>query len=390
VYSNSYADKSERQPDSKVLENRLTIQTFTLRLGPDSSQLLMASICTGLLSPDLEYCSALPLWGLENTPPQSILMWADNPFLFRVWRKGISSVAFDQRGFVAHHFSKEADYSKSIDDYRQRHDISPLDMTLHVTRELDASPFVSTTLSLHWALANALQTRGSREAHGQDIYISAIRLSELKSEDLRVAFCEVLDIGSARNWADQSQEVLVFGHIPAPAILCTIKLDDLLAALPDWFEPTTVDILRPNRYGRKPKRAPCWDYAEEWASRFWNQDKETREQHAAQCVELAKGIVLPDVMSGFKTKDDVKLFALYLYRWPFRYPGCLDPMPSFDETKHIIDQFYDAFDTKESVFIFEALCSHFLTTHTFNSSPKFAVSDTDDEDLASQMKAASI
>jgi hypothetical protein len=298
----------------------------------------------------------LPWNELGNLSAEQILSCSDSIFLFRIWRKNCTSVGLDERGFVAHLFSHQNDHLKAILDFREEHG-NATDVTPHVLRQTLTSPFVSTTLSLHWAIANALQISKSKEARGQEINISVINFAKLEKQDLRVPARDVQD-GDAYKFANQSQEVLVFGRIPEHTILATIELKALLKVLLDWFNPTTEDI--PYDTWGKSGRAPCRVYANTWVEKFWA-DKTARTQHEVQCVELAKAIVVPDVTSGFKSKDDIKLLASYLYRWPFRWPframKWLDPLPTFKETSRIIEGAYVRLESElRCISSFIAIC----------------------------------
>lgn len=281
----------------------------------------------------------LPLWGWNKQ--QGIPLpeeWSDQTLLFRVWFDGPESVQFDpEHGFVAHnpYTSRSGTKNREI-------------IYDHVDLKTQRSPYISTTLSLFWAMARAYAMTGSYSTKGKDIKISAIRASKLKTSKMFIALEHLPresedypKAGKLELFADQSQEVLILNSIPANAVIATWSFQTELFKAPElpWIE-----------HFDEPGKTAAWKYAENWAStfrdnrRFWDPN-----MHATRCLNLAIRLIDGDT-SRRSVCNHILNLAAYLYRWPFRdtppqsrsYPRLRSVrMPTRDEVMTRLNNIWD-------------------------------------------------
>ena len=239
---------------------------------------------------------------------------ASNPFLFRVWAEGIythgDTIRLDVHdGFVSHAFEKwrGSTLRKMISASRARtHGVlrssiwDKETVVLHVDRRNRAeystlTPYVSASFSIMWAIWNALRWLDNKPQCAEEIRISVIRLGYF--EDTPGA----LTIASkhlekrpkehaAWAFATRAQEVLVYGRIPAEAVLSTVSLSALRKSLPPWmFDlsalPPIVD------HSGKERRATAKAYAVEWGQRMRAAEISKKGSGAQLALKLALGVL---------------------------------------------------------------------------------------------------
>jgi hypothetical protein len=205
-------------------------------------------------------------------------------------------------------------------------------VAIHVSGDTQDSPFISTTLSLFWALVLAHKIQHSDRAQGEPVYISIIKASMLDLQMMHLAYDDIpythrqYDVERLRRLADQSQEVLVLHQIPARAILSTFTFNTYdheegayfsyrslrwTPKLP-WLTFNDDDDGYESDYSDYSLTAR--DYAERWADTFTRMSVAQQRRHGARSLALA--IELLGRGNWTYLSEDVKALAIYLYRWP--------------------------------------------------------------------------
>jgi hypothetical protein len=251
----------------------------------------------------------LPLWGLDNGQvslprPHE---WHHGTLLFRVWWDDPAAVPLDPiHGFVA--------------PYRLpygRHNGSELDQYVynHVNGQSQQSPFISTSLSLFWTLATAFKMSRSPQREGRTVKISIIRAISVKPDDMIIALHHLPEangcsrIQQLRNFADQSQEVLIKHQIPMKAVIGTFSFTTFQSRDHDPFwVPEFPWLTFPFN------DIPAKLYAEIWLGTFIK--GEWGAQHAMMSLRLAARLLSARQESFVGVQEDVMTLAIYLYRWP--------------------------------------------------------------------------
>ncbi|KAJ3711954.1 hypothetical protein C8R42DRAFT_687814 [Lentinula raphanica] len=200
-------------------------------------------------------------------------MLTRTPFLFRVHDE-LSHVTYSPAdGFFAREYVGES--SKSILSWLDKEvpvDFDAYEVQYGVKAHIrnffkaqtpsTACPWISTTPQWTWAIAEAIKRKRSYEVKVQDIKVSVIdvrRLLQFETETIawnkRSIFYGMellhltgqIDDSRAREWTNHPQEVLVFGTIPASAVISTVSLESLgvptlgtrpiqtSSPLPPWF-----------------------------------------------------------------------------------------------------------------------------------------------------------
>lgn len=280
--------------------------------------------------------NGLPLWGLDEQPRRLVspVKWPDNVFLFRVWYDGVDKVKLDKEGgFVAHLPVNSKPRGKDLQtkvynhvDDRGRNTIS--------------SPFISTSLSLPWVLANAHQICKSSATNGKPIKVSIIKASALDPEAIIVALDHLPNPpyelvhgrdpypnrSKNREFADRSQEILVLNRIPVAAVLGTLEFEADLRSARELPWVTYDTSLFPGDW----KHYTAQQYAEFWVCTFRdNLDSGTLrlDDHATNCLDLALRLLNISERSinsiahtpAFElVKKSALNLSAYLYLWPFR------------------------------------------------------------------------
>ncbi|TFK52939.1 hypothetical protein OE88DRAFT_1610274, partial [Heliocybe sulcata] len=182
-----------------------------------------------------------------------------NPFLFRVYTPRPLGPFFDESEpyFLGGSFTEEADDSIPDANMRPRAqslkgDTLPTSYA-DVVRHLDwttksSSPFVSTSFSFAWAVWDACRRYKLGVKH--DVHIAVIDAKVLV--DRAVTAVELLNESSQKerhrdHWkfhrfAQESQNVLVYGSIPGTAVLSSTPLLSVLEALPSYFLRPSLDF----------------------------------------------------------------------------------------------------------------------------------------------------
>ncbi|KAI6123357.1 hypothetical protein EDD17DRAFT_280342 [Pisolithus thermaeus] len=234
-------------------------------------------------------CNYLPQYGFSSEYSFDRLI-QDNPFLFRVYTPKVHS----QNGstvepyFVGQkyneHFTLAAEKLRSPvvgPDETIASTSSYQDVALHMEwTQRHKSPFISTTFSFIWAIWEA--TRRYRVGLKHDIEIAVIDSRMLAGR--AATTLELLRKGTPRErhldywkwyrYALESQNVLVHGSIPAPAVLTSVPLLSLIDKLPSYFLrqecdgtklSSPFDALSWDTMDRKPSfRQFCQDMSDQF------------------------------------------------------------------------------------------------------------------------------
>ncbi|KAI6115370.1 hypothetical protein EDD16DRAFT_1482840 [Pisolithus croceorrhizus] len=234
-------------------------------------------------------CNYLPQYGFGSEYCFDRLI-QDNPFLFRVYTPKVHS----QNGstiepyFVGQkyneHFTLAAEKLRSPavgPDETIASTSSYQDVALHMEwTQRHKSPFISTTFSFIWAIWEA--TRRYRVGLKHDIEIAVIDSRMLAGR--AATTLELLRKGTPKErhldywkwyrYALESQNVLVHGSIPAPAVLTSVPLLSLIDKLPSYFLrqecgdtklSSPFDALSWDTMDRKPSfRQFCQDMSDQF------------------------------------------------------------------------------------------------------------------------------
>ncbi|KAL4072143.1 hypothetical protein J3A83DRAFT_4372146 [Scleroderma citrinum] len=213
----------------------------------------------------------------------------DNPFLFRIYTPKTCSqvISTPEPYFVGQkyneHFTLSAEqlHSPAVGPGETVASTSSYqDVALHMDwTQRHKSPFVSTTFSFIWAIWEA--TRRYRVGLKHDIEIAVIDSRMLGGR--AATALELLRKGSPKErhldywkwyrYALESQNVLVHGSIPAPAVLASIPLLSLIDKLPSYFLrqdgddklSSSFDALSWDTMDRKPSfRQFCQDMSDQF------------------------------------------------------------------------------------------------------------------------------
>ncbi|KAF9224872.1 hypothetical protein BS17DRAFT_54764 [Gyrodon lividus] len=260
--------------------------------------------------------SPLPQYGFSSEHSFDSLV-QDNPFLFRIYTPKTSSQIFEKTEpyFVGQkfneHFTRAAEQLKdsssppgesiaSTTTYR--------DVAQHMNwTQRHMSPFISTTFSFVWAIWEA--TRRYRVGLKHDIEIAIIDARMLVGR--AATALELLRKGTPRErhldywkwyrYALESQDVLVHGSIPAPAVLASIPLLSLIDKLPSYFLRQDCDAKSLS----SPFDALSWDTMDRKLSfRQFCQDM------SDQFLRLSAELRLRDATGG-----SVRLAMAFLRPW---------------------------------------------------------------------------
>ncbi|TFK97882.1 hypothetical protein BDV98DRAFT_607340 [Pterulicium gracile] len=304
---------------------------------------------SNLSMPSTYEAKALPLHSFhinqESLPLDQLTR--DNAFAFRVWIRPDPSKSPTTNamlpetirlkgpdGFVARAFEHMQGSQLTAEithhlfkipspDNRKKHSVLK-----HVDRryqhyhygEKGESPYVSTSLSLIWAIHNALWYENYHTLSAAVICITVIRIAKLdqRPDALVVAGAYMDQSHDARPFAIQAQEVLVYGRIHSEAVVSTVTLQQLRDSngLPTWM--TLQSVPQSYRWG-KMRWGTAKEYAVYWAGRMRG------ESDTERCViKLALAVLGVDFTPGNRLKRDGYAMLTYLLQWPFRrQPGCL-------------------------------------------------------------------
>lgn len=234
-------------------------------------------------------CNYLPQYGFSSEYCFDRLI-QDNPFLFRVYTPKVHSQSGSivEPYFVGQkyneHFTLAAEKLRSPavgPDETIASTSSYQDVALHMEwTQRHKSPFISTTFSFIWAIWEA--TRRYRVGLKHDVEIAVIDSRMLAGraattlELLRKGTLKErhLDYWKWYRYALESQNVLVHGSIPAPAVLASVPLLSLIDKLPSYFLrqecgdtklSSPFDALSWDTMDRKPSfRQFCQDMSDQF------------------------------------------------------------------------------------------------------------------------------
>jgi len=162
----------------------------------------------------------------------------DNRYLYRVYDAQTEMLLVPGRGFVADRYRN---YPIELDVERQCLLHSPnlgIDAVQHVDNEKGKkpkTPFISTTFSLTWAIFEA-NRRATNTPPKERVMIAVIdgqRLLQYAKTALELLKMYPEGANSMlKQFANASQEVLVYAYIPEEAILATVPWEQVFAVLP--------------------------------------------------------------------------------------------------------------------------------------------------------------
>lgn len=270
----------------------------------------------------------------------------DNPFLFRVYTPKTPSQIFStpEPYFVGHKYNER--FTRAAEQLKSpavgpgetiASTSSYQDVALHMDwTQRHKSPFVSTTFSFIWAIWEA--TRRYRVGLKHDIEIAVIDARMLGGR--AATALELLRKGSPKErhldywkwyrYALESQNVLVHGSIPAPAVLASIPLLSLIDKLPSYFLrqdadkklSSPFDALSWDTMDRKPSfRQFCQDMSDQ----FLALPTEHRLRDATGgSVRLAMAFLRPwfqrVVVRDFTMATDITcILAFIIAQWPAQW-----------------------------------------------------------------------
>ncbi|KAF7790648.1 hypothetical protein EIP86_001604 [Pleurotus ostreatoroseus] len=176
---------------------------------------------------------------------------AGNPFLFRVHTPRAQPPEYDSSEpyFVGAKYSDEFSSAAISSSSPRSQPTEPASSTCtyaDVVRHLDwttrqSSPYISASFSFAWAIWEAIRRYHANVKH--DVEIAVIDARAVS--DRSITAVELLMRGSPKerhrdHWkwyrfALESQDVLVWGHIPGSAVLASIPLLQILNKLPSYF-----------------------------------------------------------------------------------------------------------------------------------------------------------
>ncbi|KAG6337023.1 hypothetical protein ID866_2083 [Astraeus odoratus] len=239
-------------------------------------------------SPGQPSTNYLPQYGFGSEDAFDRLV-QDNPFLFRVYTPKTRSQRFStsEAYFVGQkyneHFTHAAEQleSPAVGPGETVASISSYqDAALHMDwTQRHKSPFISTTFSFIWAIWEAARRYRVGLKHDVEIAIIDSRMLAGRAatalELLRKGTPKErhLDYWKWYRYALESQNVLVHGSIPAPAVLASVPLLSLIDKLPSYFLGGNCDekILSPfdalswDTMDRKPSfRKFCYDMSNQF------------------------------------------------------------------------------------------------------------------------------
>ncbi|KAF8128648.1 hypothetical protein EV363DRAFT_1340210 [Boletus edulis] len=215
----------------------------------------------------------------------------DNPFLYRIYTPKTHSQIYDDAAdsyFVGQkfneHFTRAAEQLKDS-SFAPDETVASVCTYRDVAQHMDwtqrhMSPFISTTFSFVWAIWEA--TRRYRVGLKHDVEIAVIDARMLAGR--AATALELLRKGGPRErhldywkwyrYALESQDVLVYGAIPAQAVLASVPLLSLIDKLPSYFlhqacdpksSQPSLDSLSWDTMERKPSfRQFCQDMSDQF------------------------------------------------------------------------------------------------------------------------------
>ncbi|KAI6026033.1 hypothetical protein EDC04DRAFT_2721655 [Pisolithus marmoratus] len=291
-------------------------------------------------------CHYLPQYGFSSEHSFDQLI-QENPFLFRVYTPKAHSqnVSTVEPYFVGQkyneHFTLAAEklQSPAVGPGETIASTSSYqDVALHMDwTQRHKSPFISTTFSFMWAIWEA--TRRYRVGLKHDIEVAVIDSRMLAGR--AATTLELLRKGTPKErhldywkwyrYALESQNVLVHGSIPAPAVLATVPLLSLIDKLPSYFLrqdccntslSSPFDALSWDTMDRKPSfRQFCQDMSDQ----FLRLPTEHRLRDATGgSVRLAMAFLRPWFHTVVRTDfiratDTACTLAFIIAQWPAQW-----------------------------------------------------------------------
>ncbi|KAF9238915.1 hypothetical protein BU15DRAFT_47190 [Melanogaster broomeanus] len=259
--------------------------------------------------------SPLPQYGFGSEYSFDSLI-QDNPFLFRIYTPKTRSQTLNktQPYFVGQkfneHFTRAAEQLKTS-PFPPGESVASATTYQDVAQHMDwtqrhMSPFISTTFSFVWAIWEA--TRRYRVGLKHDVEIAIIDARMLSGR--AATALELLRKGTPKErhldywkwyrYALESQDVLVHGSIPAPAVLASVPLLSLIDKLPSYFLhevrdakslSSPFDVLSWDTMDRKPSFR---QFCQEMSDQFLRLSAEHRLRDATgNSVRLAMAFLRP-------------------------------------------------------------------------------------------------
>lgn len=357
-----------RKLDSSIHDelHRFDIVHFLL-VGRRAHKLSRQRDMPATLPPPKRISSTLPQLVANTTPPQMVQRLSRLSMLFRIFDEGSASTLSDSRGFVAHKFRDITDIDKvakllPTSNDRNRESLQHIRNWKHGQE----SPWVSTNPLWIWAVMEGVR-RVRRNCRGVMLAIIDISKLDVLDTPARKVFygSELVNNRTAQDWANNPQEILVFGVIPCTAVISRIALSDIIPALPGFFSRSLIRPLR--------------DHSDiiEWSSTRWSWFQEANasllqttlplwcrkkspEHHGLTACDLAlalmrntlestKESIVGSAIEARETYDDEesfnctmeslshKLFTTYIH-WNNREIDDLDLHEQYDEAIRVVEE----------------------------------------------------
>ncbi|TDL27727.1 hypothetical protein BD410DRAFT_781608 [Rickenella mellea] len=149
------------------------------------------------------------------------------------------------------------------------------------------TPYISASFSLAWAVWEADRRVG---ANNRDVCIAVIDGARIQSNAAEVALGILEEWGataSSKNFASASQEVLIYAHVPADAVISIYGSEFIAANLPPWYNPLADFPISNTSYT---------DFCEIEATRR-HQKYRGKQRMAKFALQLAQSTIPPDTPS---------------------------------------------------------------------------------------------
>ncbi|EIW79645.1 hypothetical protein CONPUDRAFT_106280 [Coniophora puteana RWD-64-598 SS2] len=263
-----------------------------------------------------------------------------NPFLFRVYTPKSHARPESEPFFVGQKYNSS--YSDAPETLESPSGASVAELSTYrdVVQHMDwtqrhMSPYISSSFSFTWAIWEAAR----RYRHGvkHDIHIAVIDARAL--EGRAATALELLRKSDpsdrhADHWkwyrfAQESQDVLVYGSVPRSAVIATVPLLSLVEKLPSYFRSDKehnslfpFDSLSWNTMDRK---ASFRQFCQDMSNQFLSLSQEVRMREATSgSLKLAMAFLRPwfhhTIAEDFhKATSTVARLALIVAQWPAQW-----------------------------------------------------------------------
>jgi hypothetical protein len=252
------------------------------------------------------------------------------PLLFRVSDPSCYAPKQEDGSFIAPAFNKLNTPARCDRDSKRCAPITDLDVVNHVLNHSQSSRFISTTPVFLWA---ALQMKKWKSDIRHPV-ITMLLAGEIPEESTFFALGHIdpEDNQTAYNFANLSQEVLIFERIPASAHLATFTFDQIESLLCQHAQWISLKDSHFDWYGKQRLQSFQY-YARDWCQRFHYSHSENYPNRHVQAVADI-------VVALFEAEQDelrsarangIQAFAFHLLEWPYRAE------PKFNISRYHLD-----------------------------------------------------